>query len=325
MINSSFSTTQASNNAYTDLSSVHAIRSTGLQDKGRALEEISKQFESMLVRMMLKSMRDANATFAEGNYLSSHEADSYQQMYDDQLALSLSQGKGMGIAEIMAKQLKQRFDDSEPSSLALSRVETASKPTVSRPTTNKDIKQTSNEIAKSSTFDGSVKSFVDKVYPLAQEAAKELGIEPKVLIAQAALETGWGRKITQAANTDSSFNLFNIKADSRWEGESVAVPTIEFREGLPVKEYAAFRRYSSPAESFNDYVAFVKNNTRYSDAVASTDSESYIQHLSKAGYATDPNYADKVMKIANSKQLKEAIEQARGKNDNPSIQVLSQR
>ena len=303
-----------STDSYTDFASVNAIRS--LDDKNQALEKIAQQFESIMMRMMMKSMRSANQVFAEGNFLSSHASDTYREMLDDQLALSLSQGKGMGIAEVMVRQLTERFGSSDKSNSK--NIEDITDYLAYRNNTVSPIpagrifkhsivpKEVSQSIAPSE-FDGSVRQFVERLYSMAEQSAEQLGIDPAVLIAQSALETGWGAKVSGKRNGDSSFNFFNIKADKRWSGDSVMVTTMEIRDGLAVKERAAFRAYPSPAHSFNDYVDFIRTNMRYEQALHSENSASYIRNLSAAGYATDPDYADKILRILNSETLQNEI------------------
>ncbi len=143
--------------------------------------------------------------------------------------------------------------------------------------------------------------------PLAQKAAKVLGVNPAILVAQSALETGWGAKMTGAGQGKTSNNLFNIKADGRWQGGSVTVPTLEVKGGVAVRENAAFRAYDSIEGSFDDYVEFVSNNPRYQQAVSCGDSEDYIRHLEAAGYATDPSYADKILNIFNGDSLQKVL------------------
>jgi len=123
-----------------------------------------------------------------------------------------------------------------------------------------------------------------------------LGVPFQVIIAQAALETGWGQKIVKDQQGSSSHNLFNIKADNRWAGEKIQKDTLEFENGAMVKKSAPFRAYESLADSFNDYVDFLSGNDRYKDALNnSTNVEHFVQGLQKAGYATDPQYANKIM------------------------------
>ena len=319
MINAAASQRQMGTDSYTDFSSVHAIR--GLNDKNQALEEVARQFESMMMRMMMKSMRSANQVFAEGNYLSSHEGDTYQEMLDDQLALTLSQGKGMGLADVMVRQLKGRFgttdkesdNESEKNSsdvtAYLNHRNNSTNPMsgVKSYSQNTDYDITP-QAYPSINFDGSVRHFVERLYPVAEKYAKTLGVDPEVLIAQSALETGWGVKVNSKPNGDSSFNFFNIKADKRWQGDSVTLMAMEVRNGVAVQERSAFRSYTSPEQSFEDYADFILNSARYDRAVQSKDSASYIHNLSEAGYATDPDYAKKVLTIMRSDAMKQSID-----------------
>ncbi|MCE2595603.1 flagellar assembly peptidoglycan hydrolase FlgJ [Motilimonas cestriensis] len=141
-------------------------------------------------------------------------------------------------------------------------------------------------------------SFVQSLLPFAKKAAQALGVSPTILVAQAALETGWGKKVIQTMNNDSSFNLFNIKADRRWEGSHTNKDTLEYYDGIAVKERAKFRVYQDFEQSFSDYVQFLQQNPRYQHALKTTDDpERFMRQLQKAGYATDPRYADKVMSV----------------------------
>jgi len=146
----------------------------------------------------------------------------------------------------------------------------------------------------------SPKDFVEKLWPLAQTAAEKLGTRPEVLVAQSALETGWGKFISKDANGQTSNNLFNIKAGKDWEGKRVSIETVEFRNGRAVKEQADFRAYDSLEDSLDDYVSFLQTSPRYEKALEHAENpEVFIQLLHKAGYATDPNYSDKVTNIIN--------------------------
>ena len=141
-------------------------------------------------------------------------------------------------------------------------------------------------------------AFVQQLLPAARVAAKELGLEPMALLAQAALETGWGKKIFRAADGAQSHNLFGIKASSGWNGQVAIVDTLEYRQGSAQREKAKFRVYENVEQSMQDYVAFMKNNPRYQQALANTgDAKSYFRQLQAAGYATDPNYAQKLMAV----------------------------
>ncbi|ABV86675.1 flagellar assembly peptidoglycan hydrolase FlgJ [Shewanella pealeana] len=140
--------------------------------------------------------------------------------------------------------------------------------------------------------------FVARLYPHAQKAAQTLGTTPEVLIAQSALETGWGQKMVKGHQGQQSNNLFNIKADNRWQGEKASVSTLEYEQGIAVKQQANFRVYEDIGQSFNDFVSFVSNGERYQDAMKqAANPQAFIRSLQEAGYATDPKYADKVIQV----------------------------
>lgn len=163
------------------------------------------------------------------------------------------------------------------------------------------------ERSKQISFD-SPKAFVESVWDYAKTVAPKIGVHPAVMVAQSALETGWGQHILQDKNGNSSFNLFNIKALRNWDGESAAHSTLEFEGGLPVKKVEPFRVYQSFKDSFEDFADFLKSNSRYEEALnKSNEPEQFLQELQKAGYATDPNYADKIIRILNSDTFQSAI------------------
>jgi flagellar protein FlgJ len=146
--------------------------------------------------------------------------------------------------------------------------------------------------------------FVKQLQPFAQQAAKSLGIDPNALLAQAALESGWGNSVIKNTDGTSSYNLFNIKADRSWRGKQSQVSTLEFDQGIARRVSSGFRAYNSFQESFNDYVNFIRDNPRYETALTKVNNAGqYMRELQRAGYATDPSYADKVMHIYQSNAL----------------------
>ncbi|RZA12950.1 MAG: flagellar assembly peptidoglycan hydrolase FlgJ, partial [Proteobacteria bacterium] len=150
---------------------------------------------------------------------------------------------------------------------------------------------------------GSSDEFIATMLPMAEKAAARIGVDPKVLVAQAALETGWGKSIMRADDGSNSHNLFGIKATGNWKGENARAITSEFRDGQMVKETADFRSYDSYEDSFHDLVSLLQNNDRYQGVVKSADNpEQFVKELQKAGYATDPNYASKISSIAKQMQ-----------------------
>jgi flagellar protein FlgJ len=140
------------------------------------------------------------------------------------------------------------------------------------------------------------KDFVTALIEPAQKVQKQLGVPFEVVIAQAALETGWGQKIIKDQNGESSHNLFNIKADSRWAGDKITKDTLEFEQGTMIKKAEPFRMYESLSDSVDDYINFLSTSERYQEALQEKDNvEHFLQGLQKAGYATDPQYADKIL------------------------------
>ena len=152
----------------------------------------------------------------------------------------------------------------------------------------------------------SPEAFVRSIWPLAQKTAAELGVPAKALVAQAALETGWGRRLVGREGA-TSHNLFGIKAGGRWAGEKMSAATHEFVDGVRRTERAAFRASGSASDSFADYARLL-GNTRYAGARgAGDDTQRFASALQKAGYATDPNYAAKITAIANGATLNRAL------------------
>ncbi|MET0379583.1 MAG: flagellar assembly peptidoglycan hydrolase FlgJ [Spongiibacteraceae bacterium] len=329
---------------YTDLGSVQSLKGLAARDKNAALKEIAHQFEAVMVQMMMKSMRDANAVFGQDDPLNSHEAQMYQDMFDSQLSLSLTKGKGMGIADALMRQLQGRVGLANPNP-AEAAAETAAAGAIPLQRSAIHASQWQNltsalsgdsaaangddtyeqllalisdpsldnlppvDVSRLATdrLDGSPEQFVDALMPVAEQVSTRLGVDSRVLLSQAALETGWGEKVIRRADGSSSFNFFNIKADANWKGGVVTVPTLEYRDGIAVRETANFRAYNSAEESFADYAQLIGNNPRYQDALARAgDPRAYVHALQRAGYATDPQYAQKVMSVFSSDSLQQA-------------------
>jgi flagellar protein FlgJ len=164
--------------------------------------------------------------------------------------------------------------------------------------------KTTTQPTQQSSFNNA-EEFVSAVWEHAKTAAEKIGLNPAVMVAQAALETGWGKHIINKSDGNSSNNLFNIKSDKSWEGDKASKVTLEFEQGTPVKKQASFRAYESIKESVNDFVDFLTQNPRYEEALQKTaQPNEFLDSLQKAGYATDPNYASKIKKVLNSSELK---------------------
>ena len=153
----------------------------------------------------------------------------------------------------------------------------------------------------------SAEEFIATMLPMAEKAADKLGVDARYLVAQAALETGWGKSIIKQSDGSTSHNLFGIKTHNSWSGESARVMTTEYKAGKAVRESASFRAYDSYQQSFEDFVNFLQSHGRYQKAQSSTENpEQFARELQKAGYATDPNYARKISQIARKMQTYQA-------------------
>lgn len=282
---------------YADFNQLSKLKNQAKKEAPGAIQEVAKQFESLFVSMMLKSMRQAN--LAEG-ILDNQQTEFYQDMHDQQLSLHLAKDGGIGLADIIAKQLSPNQPDLAMNEQRLGDyLRRVKMKTQSSASAIDSLRQSTDKVR----FE-SVEEFVDQLRPLAKQAAANMGVDPDLLIAQAALETGWGKSIIADQNGVSSHNLFNIKADPSWHGQRITRETQEYQNGQVINQNAEFRAYDSFQHSFNDYIDFLQSNPRYQTALKTTDNpEQFINALQQAGYATDPSYADKVMRIYHGKAL----------------------
>ena len=285
--------TAPSSSVYTDFHGLSQLKADVRNEtSNESIEQVARQFESIFTQMMLKSMRDANPT--EGGLFDNDQSKMYREMFDKQISLSLSEGRGIGLKDMLIRQL----GGAEAVSADVTGSDVLLNPLPDRMPANAAA---TNNIAYRADRIESPQEFVERMRPAAERAAEELGVSPDVLISQSALETGWGKAIIQDPNGNNSHNLFGIKADARWPGERVAVPTIEYENGVARKEIHMFRAYDSYEESFNDYANFIQTNPRYENALSvAAAPQQYLAGLQQAGYATDPNYASKISKIMES-------------------------
>jgi flagellar protein FlgJ len=296
-----------------DIKGLDALRRAAQSGDSKALDEAAKQFEAIFVQMMLKSMRKAQDVMADKDSpFNSEQVKFYRDMHDTQIASDLASNGSIGLADIIVRQLGKAVDgympagalrnDGNLSSINRSAIASTQK-SQEEVLGNQSIK--TFQSFKSAAFDDA-QSFIEQLYPAAQQAAEELGIDPKALLAQAAIETGWGQYMIHNTSGQNSHNLFGIKADRRWQGDRAMVDTIEFEQGVASPKKAPFRMYDSFADSMQDYVGFVKQNSRYEDAVKQSQSpQDYFSELQKAGYATDPDYANKVIAVFEGEQFKQ--------------------
>ena len=264
-------------NFFADFQGLASLKNDAKEKAPAALKEAARQFESPFTQMLLKSMREANKSFGEDSLFGSDQADMYQDMFDNQIAMQMSKGKGLGLADMLVRQLQGGVGATSQSQ---------EPPATSRT-------QGPTPVAPSKD------DFLRTMRPHAEQAAREIGVDPDALLAQAALETGWGRSVPCNAQGGCSFNLFGIKAGSQWSGATVNVPTLEFESGIPVRKVERFRAYDSPADSFRDYAALIRDSARYANVRGAGDNvEAFASALQQGGYATDPQYAQKIAAVA---------------------------
>lgn len=341
------------------------------------IEHAARQLESQFARMMIKSMRDASF----GDSLFPGENQMFRDLYDQRLAQSLTEGRGLGLQATIARQLGGQTAAAEagnsqplaPSPLQRQQALRAYQSQLPAATAGATLDARAALLAPLSmaieAMDGrdtgalhqrleasplhdnpldlvasaggdwsrsndhwqprpgqldssqalaarqaasefpsnSPEAFVARIWPHAQRAASELGVDPRALVAQAALETGWGKRLPNHADGSSANNLFGIKA-SGWKGRAVTAGTHEYVAGVRRNENASFRAYDSIGESFNDYVRLLKNNNRYAGALAAgTDVAGFARGLQRGGYATDPQYANKIAAIADGSTVTRAL------------------
>jgi peptidoglycan hydrolase FlgJ len=403
--------TRGDSGAYSDLNRLNQLK-VGDKDGDANQRKVAQEFESLFLNEMLKSMRSATEALGADNPLNTPAAKQYQEMYDQQLAVSMSrEGGGIGLADVLLRQMSKtksttaaaataalpgatevgktptptaiaagtsaqggpltRLNGQRPlwASRAVDPQKTAdgtvhndrallNQRRLSLPSkltdrllagivpsaatasvaTNKTALPDRTAAATDAVIKGdwqaaqshsaprgrmqiygravaqpplaparqafsSADEFVATMLPMAQQAAERIGVDPRYLVAQAALETGWGKSVMRQQDGSSSHNLFGIKASSSWKGAQARAITSEFRNGEMVKETAEFRSYDSYQDSFHDLVTLLQSNNRYQEVLKSADNpEQFVRELQKAGYATDPDYASKISQIA--KQMK---------------------
>ena len=328
---------------YTDLQGLAALRRDAKAQDPAALREAARQFESVFTRMMLQSMRQASGE-GEG-MLDSQQSLFYRDMFDDQLAVELSRGRGLGLAEMLVAQLMRAglapptppgapaqsialdpkaaivaplVDEDRilPAAAALRPIVTADRaaPGLPAPAPAPSAvparasgappappAPSASVPPRTAARPGSREAFLEAIMPAAEAAARTLGVSPRNLIAQAALETGWGRSLPRSADGRLSFNFFGIKATGAWKGPSVAAATTEVLGGRERRMVERFRAYTSIEESVADHARLLGQSRRYA-AVRGTgdDAHAFGAALQRGGYATDPSYARKIVQVAES-------------------------
>jgi len=325
----------ASLSTWTELSGFDQLRAQAQRDGKAALPAVAKQFEALFTQMMLKSMREASDSF--GNALGDSDAGkAYRDLFDQQLSVSLAQGgKGLGIAQMLIRQLGGTATPTpDGTGASIGTIGGTGAPAAASPAAATDdpdgigdptqlpatadqfqrrlanVVEAGREIGRSAMkwLPQDAQEFVRALAPYAQAAAQKLGLSVRTVLAQAALETQWGKHMPRNADGSTSFNLFGIKAGGSWDGRKVSVPTLEYEGGVAVRRHAQFRAYDSPAQSFKDYANLIASNPRYAAARGHGDDvRGFASALVRGGYATDPSYAEKISAVASSPQMRAAL------------------
>lgn len=297
--------------AYVDFTRFSKLRSGAHKDENAALQKVADEFEAMFAETMLKAARESD--MGDG-LLGSSEMDTYHELLDGQLAQTLAQTQDFGFEGMLKQQFagvlktleaRQAAGDAATpagqfAARTLSSVESPllGGVPVTAPRRPDSVFVDPGRNAASGDADARRQAFLDEVAPIADQAAADLGVAPRALMAQAALESGWGQHVIRMPDGSSSYNYFGIKASGDWRGATVRIPTTEYINGRAVTVQAAFRAYPDAASAFRDYVDFIGKNPRYQKALEQgANAHQYARQLEAAGYATDPNYANKIMAI----------------------------
>jgi flagellar protein FlgJ len=298
-------------NTYTDLNGLAALKKD--PNSPQAMHALAQQVDALFLQMMLKSMREAGA--AEGEP-SSNAMDMYQDLYDKQISLTLSQHGGLGIGTL----LTQRLANSAAATTAAAAGAAGAAVAGAAAAPQKNFgagrlpiadERLRSRAAQAATMAQSEGDFVTAVLPSIRAAAAALGVNPLGLLAQAALETGWGKRMARTADGAPSLNLFGVKADPAWTGVRANANTVEFSDGVAKQRQTAFRAYGSIAASVSDFASLLGGSPRYAHAVAAgVDAQAYIDRIGQSGYATDPTYAAKLNDILHGDTLRAALKSA---------------
>jgi peptidoglycan hydrolase FlgJ len=298
-----------------DIQGLDTLRRAAQSGDKAALQEAAQQFEGIFIQMMLKSMRKAQDVMADENSpFNSEQVKFYRDMHDQQLANDIASRGSMGLASVIVQQLGQLSEGYMPASAVrndgnlsglnrhtVKMLEAAQQAVL--PLDNNA--SNSPKAYKAPAFSGP-QDFAEQLLPAVEFAAAQLGLEPKALLAQAAVETGWGQHMIHRPDGTNSHNLFGIKAGKDWQGDKVLIDSVEFEQGVANKQKSPFRVYASFADSLQDYVDFVKQQPRYQHAVANSgEAQRYFAELQQAGYATDPEYSNKISRVMASNTLQE--------------------
>ncbi|MBO9535845.1 flagellar assembly peptidoglycan hydrolase FlgJ [Herbaspirillum sp.] len=306
-------------NLAVDANGLNSLREAARQNGNspEAIKGAAKQFEALFLNMMMKSMRDATP---HNSPFDNEQTKMFTSMLDQQMSQNLAQ-RGIGLADVLTRQLsaslpkklpdaqdlelqQQQLEDGLPMNIPLVREMSEAdrakfiQSFANQQAADPDGQGRNKQRRSSSSKPAHVEAFQNRLQADAEIASKMTGIPAKFMLAQAALETGWGKKEIVTRDGRSAHNLFGIKATGNWTGKVVEATTIEYINGKPQKRVEKFRAYDSYADAFRDYANLLRSNPRYEKVLASAqDAHGFAYGLQRAGYATDPHYAEKLSRI----------------------------
>ncbi|AMH01584.1 flagellar assembly peptidoglycan hydrolase FlgJ [Serratia liquefaciens] len=287
-----------------DAQALNGLKRDAASDPQGNLKQVAQQVEGMFVQMMLKSMR---AALPQDGILSSDQSRLYTSMYDQQIAQQMSQ-KGLGLADMMVKQMSNaNAVPSETAGTSPMALDDEVLRTLPNQALEQMIRRAVPRAPSAAPLSLNNGNFVARLSTPARVVSQQSGIPHQLIVAQAALESGWGQREIPAADGSPSYNLFGIKAGGSWDGPVTEITTTEFEQGAAKKIKAKFRVYGSYVEAMADYAKLLTNNPRYAGVANARSPEQAAQALQQAGYATDPQYASKLVSVI--QQMKNAGEQ----------------
>ena len=294
----SSATSSTTNALAADARSLNALKYEAGQNSAQAAKEAAKQFESLFMRELIKSMREATM---KSGLMDGAQGDLGTDLLDQQLSVSMSGAPG-GLSEAIARQLSRQMGGADTT---ISAPSTLSLPGVTSRSAASTTPVATGPVPKGR--DG----FVQSLSATAERVAQDSGIPASFMLGQAGHETGWGKSEIKNADGSTSFNLFGIKAGKGWTGKVAEITTTEYIHGKAQTVTATFRAYDSYEESFRDYARLISQNPRYANAMQATgNAKDYASALQKAGYATDPQYANKLSRAIESAQAVQRGNQA---------------
>ncbi|MBI5937264.1 MAG: flagellar assembly peptidoglycan hydrolase FlgJ [Betaproteobacteria bacterium] len=282
-----------------DVQSADAMRAKARAGDAETLRSTAREFEAMVVNMMMKTMRQTRFDDPENELFGGQALQMYRDMLDQQWSRKVTEGRGFGMADMLMRQFSAQQAkptagegavpqaDAEPSAYRLDQVP-RTKPAP-------DMATESGAPAPAVELPEAARQFMQRLRPHADAAAQRLGVPAEYVLAHAALESGWGQREIKRADGGPSYNLFGIKAGQGWQGEAAQVQTTEYQYGLPVKKQEAFRAYGGYAEAFDDYARLLER--RYAGAIGQADALAFSNGLQQAGYASDPRYGEKLSRL----------------------------